>query len=336
MPGHSKTPTLATPNPSKRDLAVLAFRFRTLLNYVSAWVQVLDCATPKPLRVPLSSICSHRRYSELRKPDADLADVQPRLAMAWSTELLMQVQVDQLGNSEPIRYANSWLPVQCYYAVYNGVAAFNHLTQPQTRDTHDWNLKQINEFLERSSWLPDVFRYASIGNPDKNRADYRCAESNLDRTGSALRLIGSHERAVALALKSLKTTRIEALDRKANDSRSKQPRDSRGRLMPGGRQKLGDALPATTLFDFLWRLRTRSNYTETESLIHGAWSTNDAHAFAVGWLELTNQLLAFMETLIAGRVRADVLSQHVNAFAERASASGQNRPALPVSRRWGM
>lgn len=278
----------------------------------------------------------HPNYQKMRKPNIDLDVVQPRLTMAWSTEFLMSVEVDKIGQNEPIRYANGWLPVQAYYAIYHGVAAFNHLTQPSSKNTHAWNLRQVDQFLENNDWIPSVYRYASIKSPDKNGAEFRCAPRNGDDSGSALRVVSGYERAFALALKSLKTTRIDAINdqlRKDESRKNRLDRDSRGRVRRGGRQKIGEDLLPTTIFDFLWRLRSRSNYTETESLIYGARSLKDAYAFARAWVDMTGHLLAFTETLIAGRVGVRAMADSVSWFAERASASSSTQVA-PVAVRW--
>src|ERR687887_70846 len=85
-------------------------------------------------------------------------------------------------------------------------------TLPASKDSHAWNLKQIDQFLENNAWIPPVYRYASIQSPDKNGAQFRCVPLNGDDTGIALALVTDYERAFAVALKSLKTTRIDAID----------------------------------------------------------------------------------------------------------------------------
>jgi len=324
------------PNISFADIRVptdeeeeLGRGFRTLSNYVEAWsIYLQDKAGPEP-KCPLKSISGSPKYSGLRIPDGSLDLTSKALSLSWSTEMLMRLQMDTLGQTEPVRFINAWLPIQAYYAVFNAVVAFNDIGG-SVADRHRAHLNAIDNFLEQRAWLPSFYRLACVGAPRPSHAEYRGLDSDIDKKVSNLtRIRDDSEAATALVAKSLKTTRIEQIEQAREEVIE---REKRTRLRGGQWEEIAKKLMGTTVFDLLFRLRLRCNYRETETLIFGAWLVEDAWTFANALCDLTWHLLALLETLIAGKISAARLKKIASEFGGRVP----NAISAPVLIRWGL
>src|SRR5205823_3978677 len=65
---------------------------------------------------------------------------------------------------------------------------------------------------------------------------------------------------------ALCTTRDRQIAQKKEEQRQ---REGRKRLSAEASQRIAERQPATTIFDFIWRLRTRSDYRDAESFLEG-------------------------------------------------------------------
>lgn len=284
--------------------------FRTFMNYCRAWVHLLNSDMGEAPTAPLPAVAGPARFNRLRARQPALDRCRRSLTIAWSTEMLIRLQVNFLGTGELIRYANAWVPIQAYYAVYNAIVAFNSIAS-NVPNNHRSQINAVNDLLQQSSWLPDCFRRACTACPQHGPASFRLLEDGTDRTFSNLTLGLDDEVALSLVAKSLKTTRDTQHAEKRQEFLR---REGRTRLRPGEHDRLDGQIHPITIFDFLLRLRVRCNYWDAESLIHGAMNVHDAGELSRSLSDLTWHLLAFLETLIAGRLGIPVLQGMVSAF----------------------
>lgn len=250
------------------------------------------------------------------------------LKITWSTETLMRLQKQLLGGGEEIRFANAWMPIQSYYAIYNGVVAFNSLGS-KISDNHSAHVHAINSYIIQAKWLPRCLRLSCKSPTNGKRAVYEGMVVDADRLVS--NLIRSRELtydvAQCLVAKSLKTTRLQQVD----ILRSNFLKNHKVRKLPGGqREKLESEINPTTFFDFLRRLRLRCNYQETETFVGGAWTYEDAETFSSSLVELTWHILSLLETLIAGRIGEKHMRSLVGEFESFKRIPGPS----PAAHRW--
>jgi hypothetical protein len=301
--------------------------FRTLSNYIEAWASYLDDEIGVRPRCPVGVVVSADQFSGLARR-VEFEEAKRYLSLSWATEVLMHLNMTTLGNTESIRYANAWLPIQTYYAVYTAVLALNSLVESRPADNHQAQLHAINSTLmDQRKWLPSAYRTACLDLPQDGPATFTPFDAGADLAYSNLIRISDPGQVRALVAKSLKTTRKAQIERLRE---LKLKREKSQRLPTGGWNAISNALMPTTVFDLLFRLRLRSNYRETDTLVLGPWSVDEAHSFSEALVDLTWHLLALLETLISGVISTSEFTNLVREFGER----GSSISAVPVLERW--
>ena len=116
----------------------------------------------------------------------------------------------------------------------------------------------------------------------------------------------------------LRTTRQRQFEKKLKES-GKQFRTKRGkprkRFSPIHKAQVLGGLRPTTVFDFLYRLRVRSNYEDADAFILGTMSQTDAEEFNRGLCALTSTTLFLLELHITARIGGRYFSQFMDEFA---------------------
>jgi hypothetical protein len=117
----------------------------------------------------------------------------------------------------------------------------------------------------------------------------------------------------------LRTTRQRQFDKKLKES-GKQFRTKTGktrkRFMAHHKAQVVGGLRPTTIFDFLYRLRVRSNYEDADAFILGTMSQADAEEFNSGLCTLTSTTLFLLELHIAARIGGPNMGQFVDEFTQ--------------------
>lgn len=201
--------------------------------------------------------------------------------MAWSTEILLSMPLRLVGAESLARYANAWAPVQAYYAVHSALQAAAVSSGMQI-ETHRRALNFISNFVSTTKWVPDVYCYSCRGLPVLENVQFpRIPPCGLNI--SNLRRPQGSEEARSLVMTCLKTTRRESAIERRDDVLKSPPKPkakTKRRNVSQAAWKSAEAGWApTTLFDFLYRMRIRCNYQETESFIRGSWDDQTCLAF---------------------------------------------------------
>lgn len=181
-------------------------------------------------------------------------------------------------NKQLASTANLWLPVQAYYAIHGaGLAAMISLGQPEPKDHRAFRAAFSDV---ASCYLPTPFNakcsngpkaydfmFSSINATPKDVIDYSSL-SNPVYSGNLDCAIG----------KCLSTTRSKFLDElfdKARHSRIAKKRKRRN-LSTSEKQAISTKLHATSLVDFLYRMRVRSNYDDPDIYLYAHSQVDDA------------------------------------------------------------
>jgi hypothetical protein len=90
----------------------------------------------------------------------------------------------------------------------------------------------------------------------------------------------------------LKTTREKEVDRLAAEWKEK---NRRRRLPNGERERIAEGLRPTTIFDFLWRLRTRTDYRDVDAFLEGIALPSEARSFLDALLVTLEGTMAVFE-----------------------------------------
>jgi len=254
---------------------------------------------------------------KLTSGDEDV--IRKSLFNCWHTELVLRLPTK---TPDLIRYANHWSPVQAYYAIYLCLRAYLRSSGDGVADTHATTLRTISSQLEqRNLLLPFWSVVCSGGSGDANlkNVEYR----NLP-PGITVRMISSLSTPRVedfwhwLAM-MLRTTRSRNLKSKLEDKNTRKkyatkggkPRQSYNATQ---RKEVCASIPATSIFDFFYRLRIRSNYEDADAFLLGSLSDADATVFHRALALVTSCTLFNLERLTAYRLGKTKMDDIVEAF----------------------
>ncbi|MCM0607261.1 MAG: hypothetical protein KA715_14325 [Xanthomonadaceae bacterium] len=262
------------------------------------------------------------------RSDVDLEQVARLLRNSWFTELQIRIAGK---NADFVSYANHWVAVQAYYSNYLAIRGlFAAMGNGVTRE-HAKNLKAIGELIKvRPTLFPDPWCIACVGNPDKN-IQYINIPHSAQMNPKAVSALTSGDRvdfynSFALFLKTTRTKQIEQLCIKWKTDNRK------ARVSPSAKQSIVDALPPTTIFNCLFRLRIRSNYEDADSFLLSVESATEAKAFHRALRVITWQSLFILEMLIARHIGKKNFENIVNSFL--AHDKKHNYSKNLIQRRW--
>ena len=262
---------------------------RTYLNYNEAWtIQVPFDNSPFHAQ---SKLPGFQKLQPSRKCDVD--EVKRHLTRGKLTLNLIQ-HIDVLGNPDFARVSAMWLPVQAYYAVNGfGLAVLAARKGPdELPKTHRAFLSEAaSNFIQGlfpkpfSAMLKNGHRtFKHIPPEFINIADNRSAfESGFNLNRPNPRTRDAH------ITQCLDTTRKRVIDGKLKTERRrvKRPGKSRGVLKKPNQIKIVRAFPPTTILDYLYRSRIKSNYEDVTM-----YQESENHALLVLDLVESTQMLA--------------------------------------------
>jgi hypothetical protein len=76
-------------------------------------------------------------------------------------------------------------------------------------------------------------------------------------------------------------------------------------------------MPATTIFDVLYRVRRKAHYEEPDLFVLGASGEVDARRFAQGLVLVTDASVAALEALVAAYVGPGVVAEVAAGYSKR-------------------
>jgi len=202
------------------------------------------------------------RNHKLKSGDEDA--IRKSLFNCWHTELVLRLPTK---TPDLIGYANHWSPVQAYYAIYLCLRAYLRSSGESAADTHVTTLKTISSQLEqRSLLLPfwNVVCFGGSGDANLKNVQYRNLPSSTTiRTISPLANPRSEDFWHWLAM-MLRTTRSRHLKSKLEDKNTRKKyatKDGRPRqsYTAAQRKEVCASIPATSIFDFFYRLPLQLN-----------------------------------------------------------------------------
>ncbi len=283
-------PSLKASDPKKA--------FLTHANYLRAFIIAINeyagVSSPRaPFRGVLSGlharILSQPPYKALAKrPATDDAEIKRLLSLAWATERVMALPAP-FAATPLISISNNWTAVQAYYASYQASQALYVArgNQPVTR--HD---QGQNVFVDQWVTHNRDFGAWSLGADPRNccnlpsHASLITSTSNLSEPHSAT--CWTH------VYRALRTTRDDLLADRLTDARARKVKDKRrefateqearrlakkrllkpktfsaAKLTQSETATVDTKLGTVGFLHYLYRLRTRSNYEDSQMFVDG-------------------------------------------------------------------
>jgi hypothetical protein len=213
----------------------------------------------------VDSVPAVRRISR-RSPDPKLrAAVARELGMAWNTESGIRV----LSEIDPTRLP-SLLPgaaVNSYFAIYHGARAWIVGSGQPQHDSHAQVLHTLGNAAERRRLFPPPWDLVCIGYPTAREARFRGLPEDiiLGPLHNFQRARSDETLHISLCT-LLRTTRARTFENRKADWRKQHKKAD---VPAAVAHELAEKLAPTTFFDFLWRVRVRSDYRDIDAFIPG-------------------------------------------------------------------
>ncbi|MBP6943705.1 MAG: hypothetical protein KBB79_02350 [Candidatus Omnitrophica bacterium] len=208
---------------------------------------------------------------------------------AWGTEFLIISSMHFISEDELIRISNNWNCIQTYYVFYHCTQALLVAKGQLRPDSHP---KTQSAFCALWAERPIILPPWSLAFSHKgpiNISDEVKIDLDIHPWATF-----SKEQAWSIAIKSLKTTRLDYLADRIKDKREEKRRQNRNewkkketiRISNGRKQrknpkfplpqlteeeknKIFDSLRPYTLMDYLYRLRIKTNYEDSNMFTEG-------------------------------------------------------------------
>jgi hypothetical protein len=234
------------------------------------------------------------------------------LGIAWASEL--QLRLASIGGEAFLRYSNAWTPVQAYYAVYMSIHAWLATLGMGKIDDHTATLRTAVRHLVDAKLLPHPWDVTCTGAPDLDERVIHGvpAGANVDQHIELLATPSLVDAYPRLA-KMLETTRGNRLERNAREWKA---RNGRKAMRKPEKRSLAEGLHATTLFDYLWRLRIRSNYGDVSAFLMSGVEDRSHVSFHAGLVSLAGSTCLLLQSLLVARVGQRVFASALDEFLE--------------------
>jgi hypothetical protein len=230
-------------------------------------------------------------YRAMRTGDSHLTkDLRGLLLNGWTSELSLNL-ID-LDDRERIAIANHTAPVLAYYATSRHALAWVTINTGSAPTNHRALLKSIATQVANSNLYPSPWNLACTAATPESL--YRGFESPPGKCSNLEDAADRDARAGML----LRTTRERDIEARVADMKRKQKLD---RAPSGEKARQDQKLIATTVFDFTWRMRTRSNYDDPAMFYSGTLDYGRAKAYAAAVRTWTSATMFLFEALIARR-----------------------------------
>ncbi len=247
-----------------------------------------------------------------RRPLANERELRRLLAISWASELQLRIAAESGGAF--LRYSNAWTPVHAYYAVYMTIHAwFSTLGLAGMLDDHTATLRTVVAQLVRRKLVPHPWDVSCAGHPElgERKIDGLPLNATPDAHFEALANPTIEDIYPRLA-KMLETTRR---DRLARNRREWLKQNDRKSMRAAEKRVLAERLAPTTLFDYLWRLRVRSNYRDVSTFLMAGLEDASHEAFHRGVLAIAGATCLLIQSLIVAYVGpkpyADALDEFI-------------------------
>jgi hypothetical protein len=246
------------------------------------------------------------------------AAVARELGMAWNTESGIRV----LSEIDPTRLP-SLLPgaaVNSYFAIYHGARAWIVASGQPRHDTHAQVLHTLGNAAEQRRLFPPPWDLVCIGYPTAPEARFQGLPDDIILGPSHNFQRARSDETLHLSLcMLLRTTRSRTFENRKADWRKQ---NKKAGVPTAAAHELADKLPPTTFFDFLWRVRVRSDYRDIDAFIPGGGQPYHAAEFQQALTTIVSATLALFEGLVAQSSGPEVLADAGRAFVKRVGTAG--------------
>lgn len=225
----------------------------------------------------------------------DINYVKGFLFIAWNTEYLVSIN-DQTKDYELLRINNQWKPIQVYYTVYSQAEASSYAIDCKKSGGHKKCLKKINAFLVKTPFFPWNLAYEGARGKDKKQSNPVNFPTDIERPSALKRQDVSSIENIAVCLHAQHIKKID-------DNFQKSKGFYKYQFNPGH----------TTILDFLYRLRIKSNYKEASIFLTDA-PDSYIQGFSENLSSICEKTSIVFETIIIRKIGKKAFIQLIDTF----------------------
>ena len=298
--------------------------FLTFLNYFEAWA--IGIGDEKERFEKFNRLVEGKHIVKIQtNKNPDIDNISRLMRNAWLTEQQLQIPSN---NPEIIPVANHWVACQAYYSIYLMLRSFFLAIGEKVSRTHTNNLKQISEYILRRNSL---FIYPlNVIYEDGVTPRFRNVPSGIcpDVTINSLSNVDKSNPIDHIG-KCLKTTKKDLLEKDCVrwKESNKKELNGKGILPKGKRNELSQQRAYISIFDFLFRMRVRTNYEEADTFLNTANENNNAILYYQSCRQITASILCNLEILITKKITKAKMKQIIGSF----SSSSSDREKASIS-----
>jgi hypothetical protein len=306
-------------------LAVISgWAFVTYRNYLAAYTELLTDFGDSPTRFAaiekgvVRAATGRMAPLDPKKPRDEIGRA---LRNAWATEVAMALpRAIDTGDERFTAASLHWLGPQAYYAVYQaGLATFLAKAAPLPQSHQQFLKGMHSQFIEKAL-LPAPWDAAcGAGTVEAGGHTFAgCVANSTPASTSTYPTDRSDaENVVSLALKTTRDRRFREVRQtliKSKSVKTKAGKPAKNLTRARQDQEYRDMSPTTT-FDFLYRLRIRSNYRDADTFLSPYLS--GVTAFYEELTELTRATLHALESLVVLAVGEPWFRARLSEFGQR-------------------
>ena len=244
--------------------------------------------------------------------------LQNALRIAWAKEL--QLRIPGALGDEVLPFLVQGSGIHAYYVVFHGARALFTAAGKTVPPTHSAPLSTLSSWVTDRDLFPLPWSVRCVGGPSRTSMRIVGKPTYAATSGGVSPLSAPSPATVWDSLDMLLfTTRKRQIE-----DRKKQWRERNRRLrVPAAEAaKLCSNLPPTTLFNVLYRLRKRSDYSDADAFLDGIPTAADAAEYHSAISTLVHCTLAVLETVVAAYAGSDPYKNAADRFLRQASGPG--------------
>lgn len=215
-------------------------------------------------------------------------DLRSHLLNAWNSEMALYL-VD--ADDDRVLIQNQWTNVYAYYATARMGLGWLLVRDSATPTTHRRMLEALAAQTTGSQIFPTPWSLGCRGLTGPQHHGFTAAPGDVSNLSLAADPYD-------MVWKLLRTTRRKEIGRRIEALKAER---GLGRAPNGESLRQDQRLHCTTVFDFLWRSRTRANYGDPSIFYVGSLGTARSGQYLKAIQTVTNATMLLFEALISQR-----------------------------------
>ena len=304
--------TIRLPTPEEEERTR---RFQVHKNYVGGVAQFIRAEYGSRSVGRIETLTQAQKhfpsFRRIKRRPVDQDRLEQFLTLSWASEL--QFRLARLSDPVLLRYSNAWAPIHAYYAVYMSAQAwFLTIGSHELVDNHTGSLNTLSNQVSQRGLFPAPWNVTCSGCPHIDEITF----SNLPvgvNPESHFELLAapSLQDFWPRYCKLLETTRKRRLDRNIDEWKRKERRKN---TWAHEKRAIASRLLPTTLFDFFWRLRVRSNYRDVRSFLMAGVAEDWQREFFQALETILESTVLLLEGLIVAYAGSDTYERTLDGF----------------------